>query len=195
MYMLILLLSEVSLQTQMKETDYTLLFSDEAWFHLSGYINSQKNRYWSAEIAMLIHNVPFNYIMVAVQHAISATRITDLFVLHRINNIRIGSHSLILCKIHWYVTHSVTPIFVICPITRKFRRFFDKTMQTILGTAQSVFGDRITRRGLWPTCSPDVRLCHFCLWGMSKDQLYSNNPHRKDNLKEKHSGYSLQFHQ
>lgn len=24
-------------------------FSDEAWFHLSGYVNSQNNRYWSSE--------------------------------------------------------------------------------------------------------------------------------------------------
>jgi hypothetical protein len=24
------------------------LFTDEAWFHLSGYINAQNNRYWSS---------------------------------------------------------------------------------------------------------------------------------------------------
>jgi len=42
--------------------------------------------------------VPFNYIMVAVQCAINVISITDLFLLHRINNIRIGSPSLLLYK-------------------------------------------------------------------------------------------------
>jgi len=47
---------------------------------------------------MLINNVPFNYIKVAVQCAMNATSITNLFLPHRINNIRIGSPSLLLCK-------------------------------------------------------------------------------------------------
>jgi hypothetical protein len=27
-----------------------VFFSDEAWFHLSGYLNSQNSRFWSSEI-------------------------------------------------------------------------------------------------------------------------------------------------
>jgi hypothetical protein len=27
-----------------------IFFSDEAWFHLQGYINMQNNRYWSSQI-------------------------------------------------------------------------------------------------------------------------------------------------
>jgi hypothetical protein len=28
-------------------------YSDKAWYTLSGYVNSQNNRYWSTEILML----------------------------------------------------------------------------------------------------------------------------------------------
>lgn len=38
------------------EIDSTLmLFGGGTSFHLSGYVNSQNNRYWSAENPMLIH--------------------------------------------------------------------------------------------------------------------------------------------
>jgi hypothetical protein len=48
-------------QTHDKETDPTLvLFSDEAQFNVSGYVNSLNNMDWSAENPMLIHKVPLH---------------------------------------------------------------------------------------------------------------------------------------
>lgn len=35
-----------------------VLFGDEAWFNLSGYVRSQNNRYWSTENPVSIHEVP-----------------------------------------------------------------------------------------------------------------------------------------
>jgi hypothetical protein len=37
-----------------------LLFSDEAWFCLRGEVNSQNNRYWSAENPRLIREFPLH---------------------------------------------------------------------------------------------------------------------------------------
>jgi hypothetical protein len=34
------------------------LFSDEAWFHLRGYIITQNNRYWTSQNPHLTHEVP-----------------------------------------------------------------------------------------------------------------------------------------
>jgi hypothetical protein len=36
------------------------LFSDEAWFHLQGYIKMQNNHYWISQNPHLTHKVPFH---------------------------------------------------------------------------------------------------------------------------------------
>jgi hypothetical protein len=79
--------------------------------------------------------------MVAVQCAMNATSITDLFLQQGIKNIRIGSPSLLLRKTvssERYVRHMGTQLFIISQITRKLVPFFRKQMRTILGTVQSV---------------------------------------------------------
>jgi hypothetical protein len=52
-----------------------ILFSDEAWFHFSGYLNSQNKRYWSADNPVLLHQVPLHSIRVASWCAARATRV------------------------------------------------------------------------------------------------------------------------
>jgi hypothetical protein len=37
-----------------------VFFPDEAWFHLSGYVNSQNSFFWSSENAHLFHEVPLH---------------------------------------------------------------------------------------------------------------------------------------
>jgi len=37
---------------------HNLFFMDEVWFHLRGYINSQKSRIWSAENSHILHENP-----------------------------------------------------------------------------------------------------------------------------------------
>jgi hypothetical protein len=50
-------------------------YTDDAWFHLSGYVNSQNNPYWSAENPHSIHEVPLHDVKIGVWCAISAKRI------------------------------------------------------------------------------------------------------------------------
>ncbi|KDR23996.1 hypothetical protein L798_07935 [Zootermopsis nevadensis] len=35
-----------------------IFFTDEAWFHLSGYVNSQNSRFWSSDNPQVFHEVP-----------------------------------------------------------------------------------------------------------------------------------------
>ena len=49
--------------------------SDEAWFHLSGYVNSQNTRYWSFENPHLIHETPLHDLKIGVWCAVSGTMI------------------------------------------------------------------------------------------------------------------------
>jgi hypothetical protein len=50
-------------------------FSDEAWFHLQGCINTQNNRYWSSQNPHLTHKVSLHPMKVGVLCAVSARRI------------------------------------------------------------------------------------------------------------------------
>jgi hypothetical protein len=50
-------------------------FSDEAWFHLQEYINTQNNRYWSSQKPHLTHEVLLHPVKVDVWCAVSARRI------------------------------------------------------------------------------------------------------------------------
>jgi hypothetical protein len=50
-------------------------FSDEAWFYLQGYINTQNNLYWNSENPHIIHEVSVHPVKVGVWCAVSAVRV------------------------------------------------------------------------------------------------------------------------
>jgi hypothetical protein len=39
-------------------------FSDEEWFHLQGYINTQNNSYWNSQNPHLTHEAPLHPVKV-----------------------------------------------------------------------------------------------------------------------------------
>jgi hypothetical protein len=51
------------------------IYSDEAWFTLNGYINSEDNRYWSTEDPHAVNEVPVHSLKVGVWYVINAQRI------------------------------------------------------------------------------------------------------------------------
>ena len=50
---------------------------DEAWFHLSEYVNSQNTRYWSSENPHVIHETPLHDLKIGVWCAVSGTNVVD----------------------------------------------------------------------------------------------------------------------
>jgi hypothetical protein len=52
-----------------------MCFSDEAWFHLSGYVNSQNSRFWSSENPHWFHEVPLHSQKIGCWCAISRKQI------------------------------------------------------------------------------------------------------------------------
>ena len=51
------------------------LISDEAWFRLSGYVNSQNTRYWSSENPHVIHETPLQDLKIGVWCAVLGSKI------------------------------------------------------------------------------------------------------------------------
>jgi hypothetical protein len=52
-----------------------VFFSGEAWFSIHGEVNSQNNRYWSAENPRFIHELPLHDERIGVWCAINAHKI------------------------------------------------------------------------------------------------------------------------
>ena len=154
-----------------------LFFSDEAWFHLTGYINSQNNRYWSTDNPHQLHEVPLHDQKVGVWCAISRTRlIGPIFFDDTVNSQR-------------YINNILNPFFNQLTDYEKENGTFQQdnatahTARASLAAIQNVFEDRVISRGRWPARSPDLNPCDFFLWGYLKAKVYGNNPHTIDELK------------
>jgi hypothetical protein len=64
-------------------------FSDEAWFHLQGYINTRNNRYWNSQNPHLTHEAALRPVKFDVCCAVIARRIVELlFFNEKINSER-----------------------------------------------------------------------------------------------------------
>jgi len=53
----------------------SLFFTDEAWFHLSRYVNSQNTRIWEAENPHTVHEEPLHSQKIGVWCGVSRRRI------------------------------------------------------------------------------------------------------------------------
>jgi hypothetical protein len=157
-----------------------VFYTNEAWFYLGGYVNSQNNYYWSAEKPLSIHEVPLHDVKIRVWCAISAYRIIGpVFFQETINSER-------------YVRLILTPLFRKLTEDKKTYGYFMQDNTTAhtanhsMNEINQVFGDCVVSRGLWPPRSPDLNLCDFYLWGKLKDKVYVNNPHTHtlDELKD-----------
>jgi hypothetical protein len=152
------------------------IFTDEAWFHLSGYVNAQNTRYWSTENPHMLHEHPLHSLKLGVWAAMSAKRVFVVFF-------------------DTTVTAAIYRGFVdqfVATLTEEevFHGWFQQdnapahTANATLHHLQLYFGDRVISRGLWPPRSPDLSPPDFFLWGFLKDKAYQNMPQTLANLRE-----------
>ena len=155
-------------------------FSDEAHFHLDGFVNKQNWRIWGTEKPHFVMEKSLHPQRVTVWCAMSSHGIIGpTFVDGTVNTeryVKILENDFIpiiqsapdFDKM-WFMQDGARP--------HRTRRVFD--------VLEEHFGDRIlalgyrdiTGMGLdWPPYSPDLNPCDSFLWGYIKDKVYSNNP-------------------
>lgn len=166
----------------------TLVMSDEAHFHLDGYVNKQNFRYWSDTNPQELHERPLHSAKLTVWCGVTKKcvigpyffeeagrtvtvnqerylRMLDIFAIPELKRNRLGMKN-ILFQQDGATAHTANRVMDY--LRRKFR------------------GRVISRHGdiAWPARSPDLSVCDFFLWGYLKSKVYANKPRTLEDLKE-----------
>jgi hypothetical protein len=137
--------------------DPTLPFmSDEASFHLSGFVNAQNIRHWDTENPHAVYYVPLHGQKVGVWCAVSGRRVTGpIFHYDTVNSER-------------YVNNMSEPFFQILNEEENQQTCSQQDNAAahtshFLGLLREMFGVSIFWWCLWPHRSRDTSLRDFCL--------------------------------
>lgn len=165
-----------------------LIMSDEAHFHLSGYVNKQNFRYWAAEQPQQIHEQPLHSEKVTVWCGVSAfgilgpyffeendraVTVTSQRYLEMLQNFllaelqQLGVENNVL----WFQQDGAT----------------SHTARICMAALRNMFPGRlISRHGdfNWPPRSPDLTSPDFFLWGYLKARVFENRPQTLQALKD-----------
>lgn len=162
-----------------------LMMTDEAHFHLSGYVNKQNYRYWSDVNPQQFHERPLHDEKVTVWCGVSIFGIIGPYFFEENNrNVTINSERYVnmlrvflrpelrrLGQNHiWFQQDGAT-----AHTARQTRILLQEMFP---GRLISKFGD-IT----WPANSPDLTAPDFFLWGYLKEKVYERRPNTIQELK------------
>jgi hypothetical protein len=143
--------------------DVTL--TDEAWFHLSCYVNTQHTRLWSSENPYAVHEKPLFDQKLGVWFVIPRRRIVGpLFFEETVNSIRYCS-----------MFHDFIALLEEDEITYSWFQDDGTTAHTAYNSMKllnEIFEERVISRNLWPLRSPHPTPPDFYLWGAAKSAVY-----------------------
>ena len=145
-----------------------LLMSDEAHFHLSGFVNKQNFRYWSATNPTKFHERPLHSSKVTVWCAISSFGIIGpyMFEDERERALTVTGP----CYVHM-LENSLGPELARHPVTEE--TFFQQdgatshTARDSMAAVRNLFPNHVISR-YGDIMSPDLSACDFFLWGYLK---------------------------
>jgi hypothetical protein len=152
-----------------------VFFSDEAWFHLSGYVNSQHSMFWSSDNPHLFHEVPLHFQKIGCWCAISRKRIAgpiffpETITAEKYREIIMQFISLFNEERFCWLQQDGATLHTANSTMEVLKQFFD---------------NRIVCKNLWPPRSPDLTPPDYFLWGYLKQVVHSNRPQTIEDLKQ-----------
>jgi hypothetical protein len=132
------------------------LFSDEAWFHLLGYISTQNNRYWSSKNPHLTHEALLHPVKVGAWCTLSARIVGPVFFNETINCER-------------YVQVILGQFFSELTEEESLYGWFQEDSAVIFGQHVHL-----------------ILILAICFWGCLKDKVYSSNPRTEEEKENIH---------
>lgn len=165
-----------------------LIMSDEAHFHLNGYVNKQNFRYWSEKNPEELHERPLHSPKVTVWCGVTKKCVIGPYFFEE-------NGQTVTVNSQRYLT--MLNDFLIPEIRRNRlnhnRIWFQQdgatahTANVVMNFLRRKFPGRVISRFgdiAWPPRSPDLSICDFFLWGLLKSRVYTNKPRTLEELKE-----------
>lgn len=153
-------------------------FSDEAWFHLNGYVNAQNMRMWSAENPHYFREATMHPVKIGVWLAVSRRRVVGpIFFQETLNanNYRNIMLDPFINQLHddelqtgYFQQDSARP-HVAHANLNYLREFFD---------------DRLISKDLYPPRSCDLTPLDYFVFPYLKNNVFRNQVHTIDDLKD-----------
>jgi transposase len=165
--------------------DAVIITSDEAHFHLSGFVNKQNFRYWAESNPQKLHQKPLHCKRVTVWCAVGDCGVWGPYFFEE------GDETVTVTSDRYV---EMLKNFV-KPKLRKFSNakvYFQQdgapshTATQSMQVLREMFPGRlISLRGdiPWPARSPDLAPCDFFLWGHLKAKVYEEKPKTIEELK------------
>lgn len=162
-----------------------LWFSDEAHFHLNGYVNSQNCRIWGEENPHVSVQVGLHSRKVTVWAAMSRKAIIGPFFFREGETVTGDRYREMIDNFFIPELYCLgeTEDSVLFQQDGATAHTADETMD-LLG---DYFGNRLIsyRANVpWPPRSPDLTPLDFFLWGYLKSRVYADNPRTLEDLKD-----------
>jgi hypothetical protein len=150
-------------------------FTDESWFHLSGYVNKQNYRTWSTVNPRNFLEVPLHPLKIGIWLAVSRRRIIGPIFFHdTINGQR-------------YRDQFLTPFLDEVHPDEFENGYFQQdgatahTSRENLRFLEEFFPGRVVSLGTWPARSPDLTPLDFSIFGFLKTEVFKE---KINNLQE-----------
>jgi len=167
----------------------SLLMSDEAHFHINGYVNKQNCRYWASENPRDLHERPLHSPKVTVWCALSTHGVIGpyFFEDEKGNSTTVTSVRYV-AMLENFVAEKLENLPGLVNPWFQQDGATAHTARPSMAAVRQLFGNQIISRFgdiQWPPRSPDLSACDFFLWGHLKNKVYSTRPSTLLQLKKR----------
>ena len=177
-----------------------IIMSDEAHFHLDGYVNKQNSRFWADGNPQIIHESPLHPEKVTVWCGIWSGGVIGPYFFEDGNGITVTVTGE---RYRQMIDTFLTPKMETLGLLNMWFQQDGATSHTANATMRllhNLFPDQIISRNgdvQWPPRSPDLTAPDFFLWGYLKSRVYANKPQTllqlKQNIRDEISGISAEM--
>lgn len=156
---------------------HNLIMSDEAHFHLNGFVNRQNSRIWATENPRVVHQRELHPLRCTVWCGVSSERIYGPYFFETAAGVAVnvtGAQYRIMLE-----------NFLMPAVANHPHMWFQQdgatahTARDTMVLLREIFGERIISRRSdfnWPSRSPDLTAPDCFLWAYLKERVYVNKP-------------------